>query len=117
MPVMVPVVTPVVELKDAAFSFQGRWPGVTVNVKPEPVQLLKVTAVIEPMAVPDSPLPCLRVAFVLEDVHTTDWWVVVSVRVVVPALAVVAPPGLTVQVAVTARAAPVPTPITKAAAP
>src|SRR6266699_2661608 len=68
MPVMVPVVTPL--LKDTAFRCHGKWVVLTVKVRPSgPVQLLKESAVIEPIAVPDRPLPLLTVPLPLEDVQ------------------------------------------------
>src|SRR6185437_6407414 len=100
MPVMVPVVTPL--LKDTAFRCHGKCVVLTVNVRPSgPVQLLNDSAVIEPMLVPDSPLPVLTVPLPLDDAQDRVLPVFVSFRVVVPALAVMAPPGLTVQVAAT----------------
>src|SRR6266702_4764245 len=73
MPVMVPVVT----------------------------QLLNDSDEILPMPVPDSPLPDLTEPLPLEDAQVRVLPVLVSFSVVVPALAVMAPPGLTVQVAAT----------------
>ena len=97
---MVPVVTPL--LKDLAFRCQGKCVVFTVKVRLSgPVQLLKPSAVIEPMPVPDSPLPFLTVPLPLDDVQVRTLPVFVSFSVVVPALAVMAPPGLTVQVAAT----------------
>src|SRR5690349_11268540 len=97
---MVPVVTP--PLKDTAFRCQGNALVFTVNVRPSgPVQLLKLSAVIEPMPVPERPLPFLTEPLPLEDVHCRFWFVLTSCSLVVPALAVIAPPGLTVQVAAT----------------
>jgi len=66
-----------------------------------PVQVLNDSAVIEPMPVPDRPLPLLSVPFPLEVLQVRTLPVLVSFSVVVPALAVMAPPGLTVQVAAT----------------
>src|SRR5215471_212332 len=106
MPVMVPAVTPVVELKDTAFRLQGKWLFVTVNIRPPgPVQLVNASDVIEPMPVPDSPLPLLSVAAPFEDAQDSETPLRVSVRVAFPDVAVVGPPGLTVQVAATAGAA------------
>src|SRR6266704_2669473 len=51
--------------------------------------------------VPDSPLPDLTEPLPLEDAQVRVLPVLVSFSVVVPALAVMAPPGLTVQVAAT----------------
>src|SRR6266699_735299 len=100
MPVMVPVVTPL--LKDTAFRCHGKWVVCTVKVRPRgPLQVLKDSAVIEPMPVPDRPLPLLSVPLPLEDAQDKVLPVLVSFSVVVPALAVMAPPGLTVQVAAT----------------
>src|SRR5690348_7025584 len=100
MPVMVPWVTPA--LKDTAFRCHGKCVVWTVNVRPSgPVQLVKVSAVIEPMPVPDRPLPFLTVPLPLDDVQLSCEPVFLSVSVVFPALAVMAPPGLTVQVAAT----------------
>jgi hypothetical protein len=106
MPVMVPVVTPLVELKDTAFRLQGKWLFVTVNVMPPgPVQLVNASDVIEPMPVPDSPLPLLSVAAPFEDPQDSETPLRVSVSVAFPDVTVTAPPGLTVQVAATAGAA------------
>src|SRR5215469_6868590 len=106
MPVMVPAVTPVVELNDTAFRLQGKWLFVTVNIRPPgPVQLVNASDVIEPMPVPDSPLPLLSVAAPFEDAQDSETPLRVSVRVAFPDVAVVGPPGLTVQVAATAGAA------------
>src|SRR5580700_10601735 len=85
MPVMVPVVTPV--LNETAFRCHGKWVVLTVKVRPSgPVQLLKVSAVIEPMPVPDSPLPLLTVPLPAEDVQVRTLPVFESLSVVVPAL-------------------------------
>src|SRR5690242_17034183 len=68
IPVMVPVVTPLV--KDLAFRCQGKWVVCTVKARPSgPLQLLKVSAVIDAIPVPDSPLPFLAVPLPLEDAH------------------------------------------------
>src|SRR5712691_4673716 len=100
MPVMVPVVTPL--LKDTAFRCHGKWVVFTVKTRPSgPLQVLNDSAVIEPMPVPDSPLPLLTVPLPLEEAQDRVLPVLVSFSVVVPALAVIAPPGLTVQVAAT----------------
>ena len=97
---MVPVVTP--PAKDLAFRCQGKCVVLTVKVRLSgPVQLLKPSDVIDPMLVPDSPLPFLTVPLPLEDVQVSVEPVFLSVSVVFPALAVMAPPGLTVQVAAT----------------
>src|SRR5215831_11244638 len=105
-PVRVPVVVPVTELKETALMCQGRTPAVTVNARPNgPVHLVKLIEVTEPMAVPDSLLPLLSVVFAAEDVHVSEVPVVVSFRVVVPDVALMTLPGLTVQeVAATAGA-------------
>src|SRR5580704_10719367 len=100
MPLMVPVVTPF--LKDTAFRCHGKWVVFTVKVRLSgPVQLLNDSAVIEAIPVPDRPLPFLTVPLPLDDVQVRTLPVLVSFSVVVPALAVMAPPGLTVQVAAT----------------
>src|SRR5215831_20311567 len=115
MPEMVPVVTP--PLKVLAFRCHGKWVVCTVNVRPSgPVQLLKDSAVIEAMPVPDSPLPFLAVPLPLDVLQVKTLPVFVSFSVVTPALAVMAPPGLTVQVAATAAAEPMPRPRTPASA-
>src|SRR5689334_13453807 len=120
IPVMLPWVTP--PLKLLAFSFHG-WAddADVVAVKcspPGPVQLVNVTDVMLPMPVPDSPLPFFRVALVADDAHVRTVPVFVSFSVVLPALPVTAPPGLTVQVvAVTAMAVVAPMPIASAATP
>src|SRR6266566_4516893 len=85
MPVMVPVVTPL--LKDTAFRCHGKWVVLTVKVRPRgPVQVLKPSDVIEPMPVPDRPLPLLSVPLPLEVLHDSALPVLVSLSVVVPAL-------------------------------
>jgi hypothetical protein len=71
--------------------------------------------VIDPMPVPGSPLPGLSVPDMVEDVQVSVLSLLVSVRVVCPAFAVMAPPGRTVQVVVVA-AADEPAPSTAAAA-
>src|SRR5947208_14525146 len=115
MPVIVPVVTPL--LKDTAFRCHGKWVVCTVKVSPSgPVQLLNDSAEMVPIPAPDSPLPCLSVPFPLEDAQLRVLPVFLSVSVVFPALAVMAPPGLTVQVAATAAAEPMPRPRTPARA-
>jgi len=65
------------------------------------------------MPAPASPLPCLSVPAATEDVQVTDAPAVASVTVVVPAVPVTAPPGLTVQLAA-ARAGAAAKPITDA---
>src|SRR5215468_7013103 len=102
MPVMLPVVTLLV----------------TLNVRPKgPVQLLKLSCVIEPRLVPEIPWPLLRVPLELEDVHDSTEPVAVSFNVVLPAFAVMAPPGLMENVIATARATPALTPTARAVAP
>src|SRR5215470_15137921 len=106
-PVRVPVVVPVTALNEAALRCQGSAPAVTVNARPNgPVQLAKLIEVTEPMAVPDSLLPLLSVVCAAEDEHVSEVPVEVSFRVVVPDVALMTLPGLTVQVvAATAGAA------------
>ena len=69
-----------------------------------------------PMPKPARPLPFLKEPVVAEDVQVTDWPAVVSVTTVVPALPVVAPPGLTVHVAAVANAGAAAMPMTAAVA-
>src|SRR5205809_955582 len=77
IPVMLPVVTPL--LKDAAFRCQGKWVVCTEKVRLSgPVQLLKPSAVIDPMPEPDSPLPFLTEPLPLEDAHVRTVPVFVS---------------------------------------
>src|SRR6516165_8426279 len=115
-PVRVPVVVPVAEVKETAFMCQGRSPAVTVNARLNgPVHLVKLIEVTEPMAVPDSPLPLLSVVFAAEDVHVSAVPVEMSFRVVVPDVALMTLPGLTVQ-EVTAAAGPALRPMATAAA-
>src|SRR5215467_6944899 len=115
IPVMVPVVTP--PLKDTAFRCHGKCVVCTVKVRPSgPVQVLNDSAVIEPMPVPDRPFPLLTVPLPLDVLQVRTLPVFVSFSVVTPALAVMAPPGLTVQVAATAAADPTPRPRTPASA-
>src|SRR6516164_8965578 len=95
MPVILPVVTPVVALKDEPLSVQGKPLLETVNTRPKgPVQLLKLSAVTEPRLVPAIPWPLLRVLAVFEDLHDSTEPVAVSFSVVVPAFAVILPPGV-----------------------
>lgn len=86
---------------------------VTETVMLSTVQPLKANEVTVPRPVPDRPLPFLSVPFATDDVQLTDRPAVESFTVVVPAVAVTAPPGLTVQVAANAGAAA--KPITDAA--
>src|SRR6516165_9579607 len=98
IPVMVPVVLPLANV--LAFRCHGKWVVFTVSFNPNgPVQLLNDSAVIEAIPVPDRPLPFLAVPLPLDDVQVSLVPVLLSVSVVVPAFAVMAPPGLTVQVA------------------
>src|SRR5258708_3969398 len=114
--VRVRVVVPLAELKETALMCQGRAPAVTVNARLNgPVHLLKLIEVTEPMLVPDSRLPLLSVVFAAEDVHVSEVPVVVSFRVVVPDVALMTLPGLTVQ-EVAARAGPALRPRTAATA-
>ncbi len=93
MPVMVPVVTPL--LKDLAFRCQGKWVVLTVKVRLSgPVQVLKPSDVIEPMPVPDSPLPFLTVPLPLEVLQVSVLPVLVSFSVVDPGLGRDGPAGL-----------------------
>jgi hypothetical protein len=69
-----------------------------------------------PTPVPDRPLPFLNEPFAVEDVQVTDWPAVTSVTLVVPALPVVAPPGVTVHVAAVAKAGAAARPMTDAVA-
>ena len=62
------------------------------------MQLLNASDVIEPMPVPDSPLPLLSVAAPFEDAQDSETPLRVSVRVALPGVAATGPPGLTVQV-------------------
>src|SRR5215469_16655792 len=98
MPVRVPVVVPVAELNETAIMCHGRALAVTVKARCSgPVQPVKLIEVTEPMAVPDNPLPLPSVVFAAEDVHVSVVPVVVSFRIVVPDLALMTLPGLTVQ--------------------
>src|SRR5690349_24691835 len=118
MPLMKPVVTPVVALYAVPLSVQGKPLLATVKVRPSgPVQLLNDRLVIEPRFDPAIPLPDFRVPEELDDAHVSTLPVLVSLRVVVPALAVMAPPGLIVNVIATARATPALAPIAMAVAP
>src|SRR6266566_7115451 len=118
MPVMLPVVTPLVALKAVPCSVQGKLLLVTVNVRPSgPVQPLKLSLVIEPRLVPLIPWPLLRLPEELDEVQVSLVPVLVSVSVVVPAFAVMAPPGLMEKVIATARATPALAPTARAVAP
>src|ERR1700722_2261319 len=113
MPVIVPLVTP--EWYDTAFSDQGRWLVFTVKLSPSgPERVVNVADLMDAMPVPDSPLPDFAVPVALEDLHVRVLPVEVSFRVVVLADPVMAPTGLTVQVA--ARACDAPSPMVAAAA-
>src|SRR5947208_5550838 len=84
-------------------SFHGRWPGVTVKVRPSgPVQLLEGIGLIVQMRDHDSPFPDFNLHMAFEDEQVSLLPVFLSVSVVVPDLPVIDPPGLTVQVAATA---------------
>src|SRR6516165_6538029 len=71
---------------------------------------------MDPMPVPVSPPPCLSVPDIFEDAQFRTLPVVVSVSVVLPAFALMVPPGLTVQV-FAAAATSDPAPRARAAAP
>ena len=71
---------------------------------------------IEPRLVPLTPLPFFSVPVDVDDVQVSTLPVLVSVSVVVPALAVIAPPGVMVKVIATARATPTLAPIATAVA-
>src|SRR5687768_8598792 len=77
-----------------------------------PLQVLKVAAVTVAIAVPDRPLPPWTVALVVDEAQVRVAPDRVSFSVVVPAVPVTGPPGVTVQ---SAAKAGVPTPTTKAA--
>src|ERR1051326_3400987 len=117
MPVMLPVVTPLVALNAVPCSVHGKLLLVTVKVRPSgPVQPLNVSVLIEPMLVPLIPLPLFSVPVDFEDVQLSTLPVLVSVSFVVPADAVMAPPGWMVKVMATARATPAVAPIAAAVA-
>src|SRR6266568_2725931 len=79
-----------------------RLPAPVVVSLPVPLLYLAVTLPLLAVGpVPDSPLPDLTEPLPLEDAQVRVLPVLVSFSVVVPALAVMAPPGLTVQVAAT----------------
>jgi len=96
MVVTVPPVTPA--LKDLAFSGYATVPVEIESDMPSTVQLLKARDVTVPIPAPLSPVPDLSVPVALDDVQVTVRPAVVSFRMVVPALPVIAPPGVTVQV-------------------
>ena len=105
----------VVELKANALT--GIVPViVTEMLMPSTEQPFTFSDVTVPMPKPARPLPFLKEPVVAEDVQVTDWPAVVSVTTVVPALPVVAPPGLTVHVAAVANAGAAAMPITAAVA-
>ena len=80
---------------------------VTVKFRPSgPTQLLKVRLLIEPRFDPLIPWPLLSVAVEFEDEQVSTLPVLVSFSVVVPALALIAPPGLMEKVIATAAAMP-----------
>src|SRR5689334_25126351 len=88
----------VVLLKDRALT--GIFPVIVTEMfMPSTEQPLRVSDVIVPTPAPGRPLPFLKEPFAVDDVQVTDWPAVTSVTTVFPALAVVAPPGLTVHVA------------------
>src|SRR6516162_286474 len=86
---------------------------VAETVIPAMVQLLKASEVTVPRPAPARPLPFLSVPFATDDVQITELPPVEIV--VVPAVAVTAPPGLTVHV-VAASAGAAAKPITDAVA-
>src|SRR5690348_16433255 len=61
-------------------------------------QQRKAAMLIDPMPEPGSPLPALSGPDMVEDAQVSEAPDLVSVSVVVPAAAVMAPPGRTVQV-------------------
>jgi hypothetical protein len=63
-----------------------------------PIHVLNVNDEIEPIPVPDSPVPLVRVAFMEEDWHLIMLPVLASRIVITPDFAETAPPGLTVHV-------------------
>ena len=71
---------------------------------------------IEPRLAAAIPLPFFSVPLEVDEVHWSLVPVPVSVRVVVPALPVIAPPGVMVKVIATARATPALAPIATAVA-
>src|ERR1051325_6128432 len=97
MCVMFPCVTP--DENDVAFRCHGKALDLTVKVSPSgPVQVENVSEVMEPIPVPDRPLPFFSEPLALEDLQDSVVPVAVSLRVVLPALAVMAPPGVTLKV-------------------
>src|SRR5690349_8273577 len=107
---MVPVTTP--PLNDEKLTCQGRpvarsvQSRLTRRARSRLRGLLhewKPTAEIDPACEPASPLPLLSVPLKLSDVHVNIWRFLVSSKVAVPDLAVMAPPGRIVHV-VAARA-------------
>src|SRR6266566_5245206 len=102
-------------LKESALT--GIFPVIVTEIfMPSTEQPLKVSDVIVPMPAPDRPLPFLKEPLAVEDEQVTDWPAVTSVTVVFPALAMVAPPGLTVHVAAVAKAGAAAMPMTAAVA-
>src|SRR5215469_11650958 len=107
-PLTLPVTTPVVALYEVTFTCQGRATGVRTGAggRPRP-HCGKLARAIEPMPVPDSPLPPLSVPFICADGQVVSTSVVVSFRVTFPDVSETGPPGRTVHVvAATAMAVP-----------
>src|SRR5579859_1051392 len=103
------------ELNETALT--GIFPVIVTEMfMPSTEQPLRVSDVTVPIPVPDSPVPVLKEPFAVDEVQVTDWPAVESVTMVVPALAVVAPPGLTVHVAAVAKAGAAAMPMTAAVA-
>src|SRR5579859_2282968 len=107
---MVPVTVPL--LSDERFTCQGRAVAVSGSTTVSGsrtfsglVQLVKVTAEIEPAPEPDSPLPLFSAAVMLTDVQENTEPVPVSLKVALPDMAMTLPPGLMVQVAAATAAA------------
>src|SRR5215469_7298313 len=73
----------------------------------------------EPASAPGSPLPLRSVPVAFEETHVTGWAGAALVSLVLPAVAVMAPPGCTVQVCAVAaaKAAGSPRAATRTAAP
>src|SRR5256885_1008351 len=96
MPVRFPDVTP--PEYDEALSVAAL-ATVPVKLMPSgPVQLLSTIEVMVAMPVPDSPVPLATVALAVDEAQVIEVPVAVSLTVVVPAEAVVAPPGVAGQV-------------------
>jgi hypothetical protein len=94
----VPRATPVCGSSELRFSRHGRPLTVTVAANGPPEQCEYAAVLSDPIPAPGSPLPAWRVPDMREDRQGIVAPVGVSASVILPAVAVIFPPGRTVQV-------------------